>query len=47
MTAFFKKWWWAIVLVVILWLWRVQLGSWVYKLSGGKISLFGVKGGAV
>lgn len=47
MTKFLKKYWWALALVVVLWVFRIQLATAIYKLTGGKVRLFGVTGGSV
>jgi|GEM_PF-2990321 hypothetical protein len=45
---FIKKYWWALALVVVLIYWqRVTIGTAIYSMTGGKISLFGVKGGSI
>lgn len=46
--SFIKKYWWAFALVVVVLYWqRVAIGEAVYSMTGGKVSLFGVKGGSI
>lgn len=48
MMNFLKKHWiWILGAAVLVYVFRIQIGTLVYKWTGGKVSLFGVKGGSV
>jgi hypothetical protein len=43
----FKKYWWVLLIVVFIYWQRIQIAETIYEMTGGKISLFGVKGGMI
>lgn len=38
---------WIAAALVLIYIFRIQIGTAVYKWTGGKVSLFGVQGGSV
>jgi hypothetical protein len=45
--SFLKKYGWIIAVVVLVYLFRTQIGTAIYSATGGKVKLFGVTGGSV
>jgi hypothetical protein len=45
---FVKKFWWALLVAAVFLYWqRIQIAESIYYMTGGKVSLFGVKGGSI